>query len=318
MVSHDERGFPVDSATPPRRPDREMGWDRSGRHLPRCHTNLPQLSPSPSIRAALPALPGFPPFCGGIQPAVTFRQCRAAGEVSSKGDRMTTPHETDATRSTTAPGGSGLVRGVPGMTGGAPAPRPGTPLGVKLLMGCIGVVVLGLVGVAVAIGIGAFAISRGVDAVAEHARDQQEATALLDRLERDYRFSPPANGEVTPTLERRFAAVTERAWPGMRRWAEEARRLDARAADRPGRQANLGDAVTAARTASGVVQARVVLARALEKERMSLSEYLWTGHALQAGGPERLGRTARDAEDVDLVLRTAALWGRAEGLRSPR
>ena len=205
------------------------------------------------------------------------------------------------------------------MTAGPATPSPPrkVPVGVKLLIGCVAVLALGFGGLAVAVGVGGFVLKRGLDAVADHAEDQREATALLDRLERDYQFRPATDGLPSPAERGRFAAVTERAWSGMRDWAEDARALDSRGAARPGRQTTLGDAVTAARAADGAVRSRVVLVRALAAERMSLSEYLWTGRALLRDGPRGLASDRVRAGDAELVLNMAMTWGRAERVPMP-
>ena len=84
-------------------------------------------------------------------------------------------------------------------------PRRKVHVGVKLLIGCLAVMALGFVGIAVAVGIGGFALKRGVEAVAGQADDHREATALLDRLERDYPFRSPVDGVVPTALSLRFA-----------------------------------------------------------------------------------------------------------------
>ena len=190
-------------------------------------------------------------------------------------------------------------------------PRRKVHVGVKLLIGCLAVMALGFVGIAVAVGIGGFALKRGVEAVAGQADDHREATALLDRLERDYPFRSPVDGVVPTALRLRFASVTDRVWSGMRDWAGDALELDDRTRSRPDRRANLGDAVTAARAAGGVVRARIVLARSLAAERVSLSEYVWTGHALRREGP--LSPETADG-NAEMVLNVASLWARSEGL----
>ena len=188
------------------------------------------------------------------------------------------------------------------------------PVAAKLLIGCSAILALGVLAMAVVVGVGGFAVKRGIDAVAEHAEHQQEATALLDRLERDYRFQPPTDGVVSRALRDRFASVTERAWTEIADWATEARDLEARNAARPGRRPTLGDAVTVFRSADGAARSRLVLARALSAERMSLSEYLWTGQTLRNDGRAGLSSNRVEAGDAALVLDLAAAWGRVERL----
>jgi hypothetical protein len=195
-----------------------------------------------------------------------------------------------------------------------PGPRK-LPVGAKLLIGCVATLALGLLGMAVVVGVGGFAVKRGIDAVVDYAEDQREATALLDRLERDYRFQPPSDGVVSPVLRDRFASATERAWTEISGWATEVREVEARGAARPGRRPTLGDAVTVIRSADGAARSRLVLARALSAERMSLAEYLWTGQTLQHDGQGRLASTRVEAADAALVLDLAAAWGQAERVR---
>jgi hypothetical protein len=208
------------------------------------------------------------------------------------------------------------------VTEGEPAPPeapPGTaprktPAGIKLLVGCLILLAVGFAGIALTVGVGGFALMRKVEAVAGGAEEQEQASALLDRVERDYPFTPPKGG-VTPVLRSRFTAVTLLAWEDLRAWAEQARRLEARTADRPERRPNLDDALTVMRTAGGLVRSRAVLARSLAAERVSLSEYLWTGTALRRTGEMETARM--HGVDAELVLALAAVWARAEGVSAP-
>lgn len=212
----------------------------------------------------------------------------------------------------------------PAAGGDAPPRLPG---GVKVLIGCLAVLGIGFVAVAAALGVGGFALSRGIRSAVGGVEEHAEAGRTLDRLEREHPFTVPGDGTLTEPGIERFAAVTARAWERMRGWAEELEALDARReADRaPG----LRDAIGGVRAVGGFARSRVELARALDAEGVSLSEYVWTGNALRlaaAGGEsvpaanmELARRHARDLPDFEgddpgpaLVLWMAMLWARAD------
>lgn len=214
---------------------------------------------------------------------------------------------------------------------GAARPSRGLPTGLKILFGCLGVVALGLIVLAVAVGVGGFALKRGIESTVGGLAEHREATDAMERLEREHPFEVPTNGVVAEGRLRRFLAVTDRAWAGMRPWAEEIR--DLRARSEAGEQPRLRDAATGARAVGGIARSRVALAEALEAEGMSLGEYAWTGLTLsraadaERGGPssnvpeENRRLAARYAselaplEDEDgpgLVLAVAFFWGLSE------
>lgn len=212
----------------------------------------------------------------------------------------------------------------------------GLPTGLKVLFGCLGVITLGLVATAVAVGVGGFALKRGVESTVGSFEDHREASEALARLERDHPFEAPDDGVVSDDRVRRFLAVTDRAWEGIRPWAEEVDELRARAASADG--VRLRDALTGARAMGGVAKSRVALAAALEAEGVSLGEYAWTGLSLaraqeagrrpsssgSTGGvpPENLRTVQRYRDTLPAfeseepgratVLAVATLWGLSE------
>ncbi len=218
-----------------------------------------------------------------------------------------------------------------GPEAGSPPRSRGLPTGLKLLFGCLGVVALGLIVLAVAVGVGGFALKRGIESTVGGVEEHREASEVLGRLERDHPFEPPSDGAVTEQRLRRFLAVTDRAWEGMRPWADEIRELRERSAS--GEQPRLRDALTGARAVGGMGRSRLALAGALEGEGMSLGEYAWTGLTLSraveaAGGgaasgvPEENRRLAAryeaelaplEREDgPGLALAVAVFWGLSE------
>jgi len=240
------------------------------------------------------------------------------------------PHDPDA------PGGA-APHGTPPPGAAASAagdvPKKKLPTGVKVLIGCVGTVaVVTILGI-VALGVGGFALKRGVDSMMGGIEDQGEASETLERLEREHAFRPPEDGVVPEASAERYASVTAEAWERMRPWAEELEELEARRED--GRQPGLGDAVGGVRAMGGFWRSRVELARALETGDMSLGEYVWTGLALQRASEVAAGRRAdrsvpernialarehagalptsgSDEAGPGIVLALATVWARAE------
>lgn len=166
--------------------------------------------------------------------------------------------------------------------------------GLKVALGCGGCLLVILVGVGIAVGVGGLWISEQagdvVESVERQAEAQQEASETLERLEREHRFEPPADGTVSPERAQRFFRVTDAAWGEMEEWAGEMEELQERLDDR---DAGLGDVGAAIRGYGRLAESRAVIARALEDEEMSLYEYLWTGltlsrahDAMEAGSAE--------------------------------
>lgn len=177
------------------------------------------------------------------------------------------------------PAGPEAPAGGPG--GGGPGGDGGMSTGLKVALGCGGCLLVLLVGVGLAVGVGGLWISEKAgdftEGVERQAELQTEATETLERLEREHPFEPPADGTVSPERAERFFAVTDAAWEEMEDWAGELDALQDRLGDEdPG----LGDVGAVFRGYGRLAESRAVIARALEDEEMSLYEYLWTGLTL--------------------------------------
>lgn len=209
----------------------------------------------------------------------------------------------------------------------------GLPTGLKLFFGCLGIMALGAILLAVGVGVGGFALKRGIENTVGSYEEHSEASATLARLEREHPFEVPSGGIVTDAHVRRFLAVTDRAWKEIRPWAEEVEAFRARAGTAEG--VRLRDALTGARAMGGVGKSRVALAAALEAEGVSLGEYAWTGLTLErAAEASRRGGSATGVPAENLrvasrhrqalpdfeseepgpstVLAVATLWGLSE------
>lgn len=219
---------------------------------------------------------------------------------------------------------------------GPPSGGRGLSTGAKLLIGCLGLGAVGFVLVAVAVGVGGFALKRGVESALGGLEDHGEATEALERVEREHPFDPPDDGRVTEEQVRRFMAVTDDAWREMRAWADdldELREREVSEAERP----RLGDLAQGVRAVAGLGRSRVALAAALEDHDTSLGEYAWVGlslsraeDALERGGggggvpPENVRLVEEHRAELPrfadadgragprLVLVVATLWGMGE------
>jgi hypothetical protein len=165
--------------------------------------------------------------------------------------------------------------------------------------------------------------------------EQEEATQILEELEREVPFDPPADGVVQEDQAQRFLAATDAAWQEMESWANEledlSERLEAR--ENPA----VSDVLAGIQNMGRFAESRTVLARALQENRMSSGEFLWTGMSLTraytglnaSGGasagipPENLalaeqhrGELAEmsgdSGADRGIILGLAAMWGMAD------
>lgn len=175
--------------------------------------------------------------------------------------------------------------------------------GAKLLFACLGVTVVGIMGLAVAVAVGGFALKRGVESALGTVEEQQEATDMLRRIEEEHPFDPPDDGVVGERRLSRFLAVTETAWDDIQPFAEDLDQLrEAARTDRRG-LSGLRDVASGARAIGGMVRARVQLAEALDAHDMSLGEYVWTGIQLErAMDAAEGGRPAESVPDANLAL----------------
>jgi hypothetical protein len=221
---------------------------------------------------------------------------------------------------------------------GAATPRQGMSTGAKVLFGCLGVSLLGIVVIGVIAVMGGLALKRGVDSAVGTMEQQQEATDALQRIEEAHPFVPPDDGVVTERQLERYVAVTERAWEDMRPWAEDLQDLRDDADGEATGMAALREMATGARALGGLARSRVALAEALEAEEISLGEYLWTGIQLSRAEDARTGGrpseavpegnrvlVERHADDLSrlvgdggqdgdqsVVLAVATLWGMSD------
>ncbi len=185
--------------------------------------------------------------------------------------------------------------------------KRGIPVFVKLLLGCLVLVVaLGALA-AVAVGVGGYLFKRGVESTVGSVGDHASATAALMRLEREHPFAVPEDGIVSEAQALDYFAATERAWEDMEPWADDLAELRTRSEGwdgSPGARPGLRDAVLGALSLGGVVRARLALADALEVEGMSLGEYVWTGVTLaQASGTVASAETPAVRENRRLAER---------------
>lgn len=169
--------------------------------------------------------------------------------------------------------------------------------GAKVLFSCLGLTVVGFVGMAVAVGVLGVGLWRGADGLMSNVEEQQRATDMLRRVEAEHPFDPPEDGVVGEARAERYLAVTADAWQEMREWTEDLEQI--RAAALSGERTAIGglrDLASGARAVGGFVRSRVVLVEALNAHEMSLGEYVWTGIQLSRAADARAG--ARSAEAV--------------------
>ena len=90
------------------------------------------------------------------------------------------------------------------------------PTGLKVVIGRLVVSFLLFALVAVVIGAGGLWLKGQTDGLVEGVQDraeaQQEASATLERLEREHPFTPPADERVAPESDDRFFEATALAW----------------------------------------------------------------------------------------------------------
>jgi len=202
------------------------------------------------------------------------------------------------------------------------APKRRMPTGLKVAIGCLVAFFLLVTLTAVVIGAGGMWLKGKADGVVEgvqaRSEAQREASALLERLDRQHPFTPPADGRVDPGSAERFFEATALAWtqiePTVRSLDEIARR---NRGDRP----RFGDMVEGMRGVGQLADSRLHIARALDRARLSLDEYVWIGDALrdaQRGGTAPAAYATRLAAmdptagepNASVVLDLATAWAR--------
>jgi hypothetical protein len=181
----------------------------------------------------------------------------------------------------------------------------------KLLAGCLVIVALGVVAVAV----GSYWLYRAATPYIEDARSYFRGMSELGELDRKIAntstFHPPASGELTESQVQRFARVQEHVRNAlgqrMRAFEEKYQHLKS---DRDGQpQPSLGELMSGLRDLAGVfVDARRYQVDALNNERFSQEEYSWVrARVFEAAGIEaasaidlsKLQQAVRDGTGVE-------------------
>ena len=160
----------------------------------------------------------------------------------------------------------------------------------KLLVGCLIIVVLGVILFAV----GGYFLYRAASPYVENARDYLEGMREVGDLEKQITnttpYAPPESGELTEAQVERFVRVQDsvRAALGQRfnEIDQKYQRLKADAEAR--RQPSVGDMMNALSDIANVfVQARRYQVNALNQEGFSQAEYSWVrDRVFQAAGME--------------------------------
>jgi hypothetical protein len=198
------------------------------------------------------------------------------------------------------------------------------PTGLKVAIGCLAAFFVLAAIAAVALGVGGLWLKDRagdfVQGVGNRAEAQQEASAILERLERDRPFSPPSDGRIDPGSAERFFETTALAWTQIE---PVVRDLDEIAERNRDERPRIGDMVDGMRNVGLLTDSRLYIARALDQTGLSLDEYVWTGQALRraqrdgtalAAYTDRLAAMEPSAEEPNpsVVLDLATVW--AHGL----
>ncbi|MFW6083628.1 MAG: hypothetical protein ACODAA_00255 [Gemmatimonadota bacterium] len=156
------------------------------------------------------------------------------------------------------------------------------PTGLKVAIGCLAAFFVLAAMAAVAIGAGGMWLKGKADGMVEgvqaRAEAQQEASAILERLEREYPFTPPSDGEIDPSSADRFFEATALAWGEIE---PTVRNLDEISERNRDDRSRLGDMVEGMRSVGLLADSRLHIARSLDEAGLSLEEYVWTGQALR-------------------------------------
>lgn len=155
-------------------------------------------------------------------------------------------------------------------------PQKGMSTGVKVAIGCGVLVVVVVVGIAIASIAGGMFLRRKAQEWSGDIEGQAETSAVIDRLEAEHPFSPPADGAVDPARAARFLAVTDLAWRKIEPEWDDLEERGREIGDRGG-EASVGDVIAGVR---GLTHARTTIAEALDEHEMPVSEYVWVGFAL--------------------------------------
>jgi hypothetical protein len=150
--------------------------------------------------------------------------------------------------------------------------------GAKVAIALGIVMVLGMMAMAAVVVMGGLFLRDRASGFMASMEEQEEATQILEELEREVPFDPPADGVVTDDQAQRFFAATDAAWQEIESWANELRDLNERIEARE--NPSVSDVVTGVQSMARFAESRTVLARALEENRMSSGEYIWTALSL--------------------------------------
>lgn len=156
------------------------------------------------------------------------------------------------------------------------APKKGMSTGVKVAIGCGVLAVVVVVGIVIASIAGGMFLRRKAQEWSGDIGAQAETGAVIDRLEVENPFSPPADGMVDPSRAERFFAVTDLAWGQIKPEWDDLEERGREIGDRGG-EASVGDVIAGVR---GLSNARAVIVEALDAHEMPVSEYVWVGFAL--------------------------------------
>lgn len=187
----------------------------------------------------------------------------------------------------------------------------------KLAIGCLIILVLGGIGLAV----GAYFLYRAASPVIQNARGYLDRLTQLGELEKQItnrsEFASPASGELTKEQVDRFARVQQhvRAQMGQRIDEIESKYKHLKGNQDTTREPSFGDVMSAfADLANVAIDARRFQVEALNREGFSSSEYSWVrGRVYQAAGVE-----VTSAIDFEQIADAARRGTGIESIETPR
>ena len=175
----------------------------------------------------------------------------------------------------------------------------------KLLVGCLGILVLA----AILFAVGGYILYRAASPVLDNARGYLSNLTKLNELDKEIvnqsAYTAPANGELTEAQVQRFARVQDSVKQSlgqrMNEIEEKYKRFKANTDNR--QQPGIGDMLSALNDLAGVfTQARRYQVDALNKEKFSQAEYSWVrDRVFQAAGKEVVSRV--DLKQMEDAIR---------------
>jgi hypothetical protein len=176
----------------------------------------------------------------------------------------------------------------------------------KLLVGCLVILVLG----AIVLAVGSYFLYRAASPLIEDARSYLQGMSQLDELERQLTnrspYAPPSSGELTETQVQRFVRVQShvRTQLGQRINEIEEKYKYLKANSDSSAQVSFTELLGSLRDITGVyVDARRYQVEALNKEGFSQEEYSWVRDRMfQAAGVEIGSRI--DIEKLQEAIRS--------------